>query len=163
VYAGFELYEHVARPGAEEYIDNEKFEYKARDWDAAAEHGRSLAPYLTRLNEIRRAHPALGDLQNLTLHQSTDSSTVVFSKHKTLPDGTKDTLVIVVNVDPHVTRESTVSLDLPALELDAENLTHNGRFIVDDLLTGESWEWGEYNYVRLDPHVEPAHILSIRR
>jgi starch synthase (maltosyl-transferring) len=163
VYAGFELYEHVARPGAEEYIDNEKFEYKARDWDAAAEHGRSLAPYLTRLNEIRRAHPALGDLQNLTLHQSTDSSTVVFSKHKTLPDGTKDTLVIVVNVDPHVTKESTVSLDLPALELDAENLTHNGRFMVDDLLTGESWEWGEYNYVRLDPHVEPAHILSIRR
>ena len=74
-------------PGAEEYIDNEKFEYKARDWDAAAESGRTLAPYLTRLNEIRRAHPALGDLQNLTVHQSTDSSTVVFSKHKTLPDG----------------------------------------------------------------------------
>jgi starch synthase (maltosyl-transferring) len=163
VYAGFELYEHVARPGAEEYIDNEKFEYKSRDWDAAAETGRSLAPYLTRLNEIRRAHPALGDLQNLTLHQSTDTSTVVYSKHKTLPDGTKDTLIIVVNVDPHGTRESTVSLDLPALELDPENFTHNGRFMVDDLLTGESWEWGEYNYVRLDPHVEPAHILSIRR
>ena len=163
VYAGFELYEHVARPGAEEYIDNEKFEYKSRDWDAAADSGRSLAPYLTRLNEIRRAHPAFGDLQNLTLHQSTDSSTVVFSKHKTLPDGTKDTLIIVVNVDPHVTKESTVSLDLPALELDPENFTHNGRFMVDDLLTGESWEWGEYNYVRLDPHVEPAHILSIRR
>jgi starch synthase (maltosyl-transferring) len=163
VYAGFELYEHVARPGAEEYIDNEKFEYKARDWDAAAESGRTLAPYLTRLNAIRRAHPALGDLQNLTVHQSSDSSTVVYSKHKTLADGTKDTLIIVVNVDPHGTRESTVSLDLPALELDPENFTHNGRFMVDDLLTGESWEWGEYNYVRLDPHLEPVHILSIRR
>ena len=66
VYAGYELYEHVARPGAEEYIDNEKFEYKARDWDAASASGRTLAPYLTRLNEIRKAHPALGDLQNLT-------------------------------------------------------------------------------------------------
>lgn len=163
VYAGFELYEHVARPGAEEYIDNEKFEYKARDWDAAAESGRSLAPYLTRLNAIRRAHPALGDLQNLTVHESTDNATVVYSKHKTLPDGTKDTLIIVVNVDPHGIRESTVTLDLAALELDPENLTHNGRFMVDDLLTGESWEWGEYNYVRLDAHVEPAHILSIRR
>ncbi len=163
VYAGFELYEHVARPGAEEYIDNEKFEYKSRDWDAAAESGRSLAPYLTRLNAIRRAHPALGDLQNLTVHESTDNATVVYSKHKTLPDGTKDTLIIVVNVDPHGIRESTVTLDLAALELDPENLTHNGRFMVDDLLTGESWEWGEYNYVRLDAHVEPAHILSIRR
>ncbi|HEX9228153.1 MAG TPA: alpha-1,4-glucan--maltose-1-phosphate maltosyltransferase [Arthrobacter sp.] len=163
VYAGFELYEHVARPGAEEYIDNEKFEYKSRDWEAAAESGRSLAPYLTRLNAIRRDHPALGDLQNLTVHKSTDNATVVYSKHKTLPDGTKDTLIIVVNVDPHGIRESTVTLDLAALELDPENLTHNGRFMVDDLLTGESWEWGEYNYVRLDAHVEPAHILSIRR
>ncbi|WP_175417128.1 alpha-1,4-glucan--maltose-1-phosphate maltosyltransferase [Arthrobacter sp. 24S4-2] len=163
VYAGYELYEHVARPGAEEYIDNEKFEYKARDWDAAAESGRTLAPYLTKLNEIRHAHPALGDLQNLTLHHSTDDATIVFSKHKTLPDGTKDTLIIVVNVDPHGTRESTVSLDLAALELDPEDLTHSGGFGVDDLLTGESWEWGEYNYVRLDAHVEPAHILNIRR
>ncbi len=100
VYAGYELYEHVARPGAEEYIDNEKFEYKARDWDAAAESGRTLAPYLTRLNEIRHAHPALGDLQNLTLHHSTDDATVVYSKHKTLPDGTKDTLIIVVQRGP---------------------------------------------------------------
>ena len=46
--------------------------------------GRTLAPYLTRLNAIRRAHPALGDLQNLTVHQSTDTATVVYSKHKTL-------------------------------------------------------------------------------
>ncbi|WGZ79918.1 alpha-1,4-glucan--maltose-1-phosphate maltosyltransferase [Arthrobacter sp. EM1] len=163
VYAGFELYEHVARPGAEEYIDNEKFEYKARDWDAMADSGRTLAPYLSRLNEIRRAHPALGDLQNLTVHQSTDNATVVYSKHKTLPDGSKDTLIIVVNVDPHGIRESTVTLDLAALELHPDDLAHTGRFLVDDLVTGESWEWGEYNYVRLDAHVEPAHILSIRR
>ncbi len=49
-------------PGAEEYIDNEKFEYKARDWDApgGGRPGAPLAPYLTRLNAIRRAHPALG-------------------------------------------------------------------------------------------------------
>ncbi len=163
VYAGFELYEHVARPGAEEYIDNEKYEFKDRNWDAAAASGHSLTPYITRLNAIRKAHPALGDLQNLTLHHSTDDATVVFSKHKTLPDGSKDTLIIVVNVDPHGTRESTVTLDLSALSLDPADFTANGRFWVDDLVSGESWEWGEYNYVRLDAHVEPAHILNIRR
>ncbi|SER03489.1 alpha-1,4-glucan--maltose-1-phosphate maltosyltransferase [Arthrobacter sp. OV608] len=163
VYAGYELYEHVARPGAEEYIDNEKFEYKARDWDAAAHSGRTLAPYITRLNELRHAHPALQDLQNLTVHYTTDDSTVAYSKHKTLPDGSKDTIIVVVNLDPHVTKEGSVSLDLAALELDPQDRTANGGFYVDDLISGESWEWGEFNYVRLDPHVEPAHILSVRR
>jgi starch synthase (maltosyl-transferring) len=163
VYAGFELYEHVARPGAEEYIDNEKYEFKDRDWDAVAASGHSLAPYITRLNAIRKAHPALGDLQNLTLHHSTDDATIVFSKHKALPDGSKDTLIIVVNVDPHGTRESTVTLDLSALSLDPADSTADGGFWVDDLISGESWEWGEHNYVRLDAHVEPAHVLSIRR
>ncbi|WP_307794441.1 alpha-1,4-glucan--maltose-1-phosphate maltosyltransferase [Arthrobacter cavernae] len=163
VYAGYELYEHVARPGAEEYIDNEKYEYKDRDWDGAAASGHTLAPYITRLNAIRKAHPALGDLQNLTLHHSTDDATIVYSKHKTLPDGSKDTLIIVVNVDPHSARESTVSLDLAALQLDPADTGANGRFRVDDLISGQSWEWGGDNYVRLDAHIEPAHILSIRR
>ncbi|WP_374049316.1 alpha-1,4-glucan--maltose-1-phosphate maltosyltransferase [Sinomonas sp. ASV486] len=163
VYAGFELFEHVARPGAEEYIDNEKYEYKQRDWAGEEAAGRSLAPYITRLNEIRRAHPALADLQNLTLHSSTDDSTVVFSKHKELPDGTKDTVIVVANVDPHSTRESTVTLDLAALHLDGAAHDGGASFRVDDLVSGQSWQWGEHNYVRLDAQVEPAHILHVRR
>lgn len=169
VYSGYELFEHVPRPGAEEYIDNEKFEYKPRDFAAAEAEGRSLAPYLTRLNEIRRAHPALGDLQNLTLHRSTDPATIVYSKHKNVPDETvpegvrKDTLIVVVNLDPHSARESTVSLDLAALELDPRDVSPDGTFWVDELLTGQSWQWGEHNYVRLDAFVEPAHILHVRR
>ena len=166
VYAGYELYEHVARPGAEEYIDNEKFEYRPRDYEAAEAQGRSLAPFLTRLNEIRRSHPALGDLENLTVHSSTDEATLVFSKHK---EGLgengqeKDTLIVVVNVDPHSARESTVSLNLGALGLADGDWNEDGTFWVDDLITGQSWQWGAHNYVRLDAHVEPAHILSVRR
>ncbi len=54
VYSGYELFEHVAlKPGSEEYLDTEKFQLRPRDWDAAAAEGRSLAPYLTRLNQIR--------------------------------------------------------------------------------------------------------------
>ncbi|MET1036539.1 MAG: alpha-1,4-glucan--maltose-1-phosphate maltosyltransferase [Arthrobacter sp.] len=168
VYAGYELFEHVARPGAEENIDNEKFQYKTRDFEAAEAEGRSLAPYLTRLNHIRRAHPALGDLQNLVLHACTDDSTLVFSKTKeTVPPGAehpvKDTVIVVVNLDPHGAREGTVTLDLEELDLRPEDLDEEGRFTVDDLLSGESWKWGEHNYVRLDPHHEPAHILHLRR
>jgi starch synthase (maltosyl-transferring) len=162
VYAGYELFEHVARPGAEEYIDNEKFQYRPRDFAAAEAEGRSLAPYLRRLNEIRRAHPALGDLENLTVHRSSDPATIVFSKHKET-DGRKDTLIVVVNVDPHSARECTAQLDLGALALEPADFSEDGTYWVDDLLTGQSWRWGAENYVRLDAHVEPAHILSIRR
>ncbi len=167
VYSGYELYEHVARPGAEEYIDNEKFEYRPRDFAAAVEHGRSLAPYLTRLNDIRRMHPSLHDLGNITIHPCTDEATIAFSKHKTVAaaDGApvKDTVIVVVNLDPHSTREATVSLDLEALALDPGDVAGDGTYRVDDLITGDSWQWGADNYVRLDAHVEPAHILSVRR
>jgi starch synthase (maltosyl-transferring) len=32
---------------------------------------------------------------------------------------------------------------------------------VTDLLTGAKYVWSDRNYVRLDPSVEPAHILRI--
>ena len=51
MYAGFELYEAVARPGAEENIDNEKFEYKPRDFLAAEKIGSSLAPRISLLRQ----------------------------------------------------------------------------------------------------------------
>ncbi|WP_434621105.1 alpha-1,4-glucan--maltose-1-phosphate maltosyltransferase [Arthrobacter sp. A5] len=165
MYAGYELFEHVARPGAEEYIDNEKFEYKQRDFAAAESAGRSLAPFITRLNRIRRDHPALLDLQNLTVQSTSDVATVAFSKHKTIhrPDGStvKDTIIVVANLDPHSAREGAVYLDLAALELDIFN--PDGTFVVDELISGETWNWGSENYFRLDAHREPAHILHVRR
>ena len=158
VYAGYELYEHVAiRPGAEEYLDSEKFEIKVRDWAGAEAEGRSLAPYLTRLNQIRRAHPCLHLLRNVVIHSSDDEQVLVFSKQATLPDGSTDTVVAVVNLDPHATRETMIHLDLPALGLD----WHDG-FVARDEVTGEEYHWGQHNYVRLDPGHEPAHVLSLR-
>ncbi|MCQ9165045.1 alpha-1,4-glucan--maltose-1-phosphate maltosyltransferase [Arthrobacter sp. STN4] len=166
MYAGYELYEHVARPGSEENIDNEKYEYKDRDFAGAEAAGKSLAPFVTLLNTIRRTHPALLDLENLTLHESSDDATLVFSKHKAVaatadaPAG-KDTIIVVINVDPHSVREGRLTLDLDALELDG--LAPDGTFIVDELITGATWNWGKQNYFRLDAHLEPAHILHVRR
>ena len=158
VYAGFELFEHVAvRPGSEEYLDSEKYQLRPRDWEAAEAEGRSLAPYLTRLNEIRRAHPALHRLRNLVLHHPDDQSFLAFSKTAILADGS-DTVIVVVNLDPHAARETTVRLDMPSLGLDWHDT-----FAVHDELTGQTWRWGEYNYVRLDPAHETAHVLSVHR
>jgi starch synthase (maltosyl-transferring) len=163
VYAGYELFEHVAvKPGSEEYLDSEKYQIRVRDWAAAEKEGRTLAPYLTRLNEVRRQHRALQLLRNLTVHSSDDESILVFSKTATVAAGTVDehldTVIVVVNVDPHAARETTVRLNMPALGMDWHD-----HFVVHDELTGQSWTWGEQNYVRLDPYTEPAHILTVRR
>ena len=80
VYAGFELFEHVAvKPGSEEYLDSEKYQIRVRDWEGAAAEGRTLAPYLKRLNEVRREHPALQLLRNITIHSSDDDNVLVYS------------------------------------------------------------------------------------
>jgi starch synthase (maltosyl-transferring) len=158
VYAGYELYEHVAvRPGSEEYLDSEKYQIRVRDWDAAKKEGRTLAPYLTMLNAVRRAHPALQQLRNLVVHSSDDENILVFSKQATTDSG-DDTVIVVVNLDPHGARETTVHLDLPAL-----GFGWHDSLAVRDEVTGQDWPWGQHNYVRLDPGFEPAHVLTVRR
>ena len=156
IYAGYELVEHVARPGAEEQIDNEKYEFKDRRWDEVAESGTSLAPWLTMLNRIRREHPSLQLLRNLTFHHVDDENILAFSKSRTLDDGTEDTVIVVATVDPHATRESTLRLDMGALGRGWDE-----RLEVVDHVTGQRWEWGEATYVRLGPEAEPVHIVSV--
>jgi len=159
VYSGYELFENVARPGSEENIDNEKYEYKPRDYAAAEESGDSLAPYLRRLNEIRTQHPALRQLRNLDVHWSDDDSILVYSKY--LParftgTGSDDAIIVVANVDPHSVRETTVHLDPTRFGLEP-----GVEFTVTDLITQASFVWSTDNYVRLDAFTEPVHILRV--
>ncbi|CAO5249334.1 alpha-1,4-glucan--maltose-1-phosphate maltosyltransferase [Frankia sp. AgKG'84/4] len=159
VYAGYELYESVAvKPGSEEYLDSEKYQYRPRDWAAAERAGRSLAPYLTRLNQIRRAHPALHWLRNLQVHHADSDQIMVYSKRLVdTGDGRADTVLVVVNLDPHNAHWTTVRLDMPALGLDWQDTVE-----VTDEITGATYQWGRENFVRLDPAVEPAHVLTLR-
>lgn len=159
VYAGYELIESVARPGSEENIDNEKYEFKDRAWGSAAATAKSIAPYLTTLNTIRAQHPALRQLRNLTVHWSDDESILVYSKvlpGRFIRSGKSDGIIVVANVDPHSARATTVHLDLAALGLEP-----GSTFDAKDLITGQSFRWGADNYVRLDAFVEPVHILRI--
>ncbi|GAA3869249.1 alpha-1,4-glucan--maltose-1-phosphate maltosyltransferase [Leifsonia kafniensis] len=159
VYAGFELFESVARPGAEENIDSEKYEYRPRAFEQAERRGKSLAPFLTQLNRIRAAHPALRQLRNLHIHDSDDSAILVFSKFlagKFTETGQDDALIIVANVDPHSVRESVVHLDVTRFGIPVGEA-----FEVRDLITGSVWTWSADNYVRLDAFTEPVHILHV--
>jgi len=193
IYSGFELFENTPlRPGSEEYLDSEKYQYRARDWDAAERDGLGIAPFITELNRIRNSHPALRWLRNLRFHLVDQPELICFSKRVTgrvisaAGTGTRstygadtiterssvlaapqageqvgaasDTVLVVVNLDPHQAREATVWLDLPALGID----WHEG-FTVTDELSGDSFRWGQANYVRLDPAVRPAHIFTVTR
>ncbi|ROR67293.1 alpha-1,4-glucan:maltose-1-phosphate maltosyltransferase [Agrococcus jenensis] len=161
MYAGYELIEDVARPGAEEANDNEKFQYRPRDWEQAARNGTTIAPYITRLNEIRAQHPAVQQLWALDVHWSDDDAILVYSKHleaRFTASGEDDTIIVVANVDPHSARQTTVHLDLTKL-----GLRPGESFEAHDLITGETWTWSDHNFVRLDAFVEPAHVLHVRR
>ncbi len=161
VYSGFELYESVARAGAEEYIDNEKYEFRPRDFAGAEATGDSLAPFITLLNTIRREHPALSQLRNIRFHATDDDAILCYSKHLPAalsPTGTDDTIIVVVNTDPHAVRETTVHLDLPAL-----GLAWDSPVPARDLISGNTFGWGAHNYVRLDPHEHPVHIITLVR
>ena len=160
MYSGYELYESVARSGAEESIDNEKYEYRPRDWNGAIASGDSLAPYIQHLNEIRRTNPSLQQLRNLKLHWSDDDSVLVYSKRLSpefTDDGKENTVIVVANVDPHSVRETTIHLDLAAL-----GQPDSSYFDVVDLISGETYRWSEHNFVRLDAFIEPVHILRVR-
>ncbi len=162
IYSGYELGENVPlRPGSEEYLDSEKYQYRPRDWAGAARHGYGIADYITELNRIRREHPALHRLRNLRFHLVDQPELMCFSKRASsirpspvTGGGQADTVLVVVNLNPYRTREATVWLDLPALGADRE-------FVVTDELTGESYRWGQANYVRLDPATQPAHVFTV--
>ena len=159
VYAGFELFESVARPGAEEYLDNEKYQYRPRDFAGAQQAGRSLAPYLRQLNLIRAAHPSLRQLRNLDVHWSDDEHVLVYSRHLDgafVPGGVADTVIVVANVDPHSVRETLVHLDVTRFGMPLDS-----RFEVRDLITGAEFDWGPDNFVRLGVSGEPVHILRV--
>ncbi|MFJ9678962.1 alpha-1,4-glucan--maltose-1-phosphate maltosyltransferase [Streptomyces sp. NPDC101194] len=153
VYAGYELCENTpVRPGSEEYLDSEKYEIRVRDWESAEREGRSLAPLITRLNRIRRRHPALQQLRDVHFHSVDNDALIAYSKR-----AGSNTVLVVVNLDPHHTQEATVSLDMPRLGLDRHESVP-----VRDELTGDTYHWGRTFYVRLEPGVTPAHIVVLR-
>ncbi|MFE9923169.1 alpha-glucosidase C-terminal domain-containing protein, partial [Streptomyces sp. NPDC005774] len=130
-----------------------KYQLTPRDWAGAEHHGRTITPLITRLNTIRREHLALRALRNLRFHHTDNDAVIAYSKRSGA-----DAVLVVANLDPHHTQEATVSLDMPQLGLDRHESVP-----VRDELTGETYRWGDTNYVRLEPGRAPAHVLHVQR
>jgi starch synthase (maltosyl-transferring) len=155
VYSGFELYENTpVAPGSEEYLDSEKYQLRPRDFAAALAQGRSLEPWITQLNTIRQAHPALQQLRTLRFHPTDSDALLAYSK---TDSASGDTVICVVTLDPFATISGTVRLDLPALGMDWSD-----RFDVHDEISGETYQWGEVNFVQLQPWRAVAHVMCLR-
>ena len=157
IYSGYELVEDVPRPGAQEQIDNEKYEYKPRDYAGALARGESLEPLLRDLNRIRREHPALQSLTSIRFHTADDPQVLVFSKHLEAEEtgtGTADTVLVVSLTEHDRDAWTTLHLDPAALGAGEE-------FEVEDLLTGERFTWNRDPYVILSAADRPAHVLRV--
>ena len=147
----YELMEHQARiAGSEDYLDSEKYEIRRRDMHRPD----SLRDFITRLNHIRRDNPALHFDHNLQFHPIDNPLMLCYSK-----SAGDDTLLMVANLDPHNTQSGW--LELP---LDSLGLAQEASYQAHDLLSNARYLWqGAHNFVRLDPHSSPVHILRLRR
>jgi starch synthase (maltosyl-transferring) len=151
MYAGYELYEHrPLKQGGEEYLDSEKYQVRIRDWESARKKGLTLAPFITQLNQIRRAHPALQRLGNLTFHHTDSDAIIAYSKREG-----SDLILIVVNLDPTLAQETIVHWDLNALGI------FQSKFTATDLLDGSTFTWSAETFIRLEPSRPSGKVAHI--
>jgi starch synthase (maltosyl-transferring) len=146
IYSGYEDFENVAvKPGSEEYLHSEKFEAHQRTLDGA------LLPMVSKLNTIRREHPALQELSNITFLDTGNDGLIGYVKRTG-----SDVVICVVCLDPHTAQEGNVNL--PA------SLGLPPTFTVHDLLSGERYRWHiGHNFVRLAPGWRMAHVMTVER
>lgn len=152
IYSGYELCEHRALPGKEEYLDSEKYEFKVWDWDRPG----NIVDYVTMLNRIRRDNPALHELENLEFFEA-DNEHVLFYGKRTA-DG-RNALLVAVNLNPFQTQQAELHIPIAALGIAADEIYQLHNLMTDqrDLVKGSRYS------IRLDPQVEPAALYAVRR
>lgn len=149
----YELRDHLPRDqGGEEYLDSEK--YQLRTWNH--KDPDSLAPFITRVNQIRRDNLALHADHSLRFLSIDNDQLLAYAK--TSDDG-DNVVVTVVNLDPHNVQAGWVHLDPESINVEPAQA-----FQMHDLLSNQRFLWqGSHHFVRLDPHSMPAHIFVVRR
>ena len=151
IYSGYELCENAAVPDTEEYLNSEKYEVKVRDWHQPG----NIREFIARVNQIRRENPALQDFLNLQFLETDSDEILCYAKWS--PD--KGNLIIVaVNLDPFQPHFCTA-----VVPPEVVGVAPGQRYEVTDLLTGANYLWSDRNYVRLDPSIQPAHIMRVGR
>jgi starch synthase (maltosyl-transferring) len=144
-------YEHVDNrqaAGREEYANNEKYEVRSWSWNDT----NSLQPLMKRINSIRHDNPALQFMRNLTFVDTDSPHLIAYTKKKG-----DNLILVVVNLDPYHEHQGMLHLPLKDLDIPTDR-----PYEVHDLIGGERYYWsGPNNFVKLNPHVSPAHIFKV--
>jgi starch synthase (maltosyl-transferring) len=153
IYSGYELGENLPyAEGSEEYLNSEKYELKARDWEAPG----AIADLVTTLNRLRREHRALQGYRNLRFYPADDPHVLFYGK---MTADQRDVVFVAVNLDPFSAR--TARLELPLAEL---GIGEQQLYRLHERL-GDTWQEvrGRGVRVTLDPAREPAALFSLHR
>ncbi len=150
IYSGFELCEAEPIPGKEEYLNSEKYEIKAWDWDTP-DH---IRPDIRLLNRLRSEHPALQSFTNLSFYNAWNDNILYYGKTTPAKD---DFLLFAVNLDPH--NAQGADFEVPLWEF---GLPDEASIGVQDLVTGAEFAWqGKVQHMLLDPRERPYAIWRL--
>jgi starch synthase (maltosyl-transferring) len=149
VYSGFELLEHEAIPGKEEYLDSEKYEIRVRDWDKPG----NIKPYIRDLNNARRANAALQQTSNLRFIGIDDVNVIGFIKESV---DRLNTVVAAIALSRDI---HEFWFPIGDIQISADGELRNVAAI-ENLFTGERYpvEWGGIR-LRIDPVRDPALLF----
>jgi starch synthase (maltosyl-transferring) len=149
----FELHDHLPREsGSEEYRDSEK--YQLRHWHH--DDPASLAPFIARVNRIRRDNPALQSDHGLRFLPIDNEQLLAYAKSS---DDGDNVVVTVVNLDPHNVQSGWLHLSPETIGVEPTQA-----FQMHDLLSNQRFLWqGQHHFIRIDPHHVPAHLFLVRR
>ncbi len=103
VYNGFELCDATPIPGKEEYLDSEKYQLRAWDWDRPG----NIVAEIAQLNAIRRMNPALQTHLGVTFLDADNDQVLLFEK--ATPDRS-NVLLVAINMDLHTPQTSRISI-----------------------------------------------------
>ena len=150
VYNGFELCEAAAVPGKEEYLDSEKYQLRAWDWNRPG----NITAEITALNRMRRRNPALQTHLGVTFLPA--GNDLVTFYEKATPDRS-NVVLVAVSLDPRAAQEADIELPLWHWRLPEQ-----ASLEMDDLLAGGTAVWqGSRHRVRLTPE-QPYAIWRVR-
>ena len=163
IYSGFELGEGGRLDDREEYARSEKYEIRARDWDAPG----NIKALVSGLNRLRREWQALRLNDNLRFEQVSGERSLFY--RKAMPAGNidplsgwpslwRDPVFVAVNCDPASPESAILYPDLPAIGIGWDE-----PYLMVDLLTGRSRRLrGAEIRVELNPARLPYRVFTIR-